>query len=102
MSVCYRVPPYKTGLKISITGLFKMFSVDFSGLLPALPDGMVYVLGAVKNLTGWPIVSVTLDSTLETVIEVIKEEIVYFFGPPKQSSRIKHHFCFIKVEDVHQ
>lgn len=37
------------------------------------------MLVAVKHLTGWPIAGPARNATAETVIEIIKKEIIYNF-----------------------
>ena len=58
-----------------------MFSIDFAGPFPAISCRNRFVLVAVEHLTGSPIAIATADSTAQVVLEFVKKEIMYSFGP---------------------
>ena len=76
------IPKYKTTLRILISSLFRVFSIDFTGPSPATSSGNRFVLVAVEHLTGWPIAIPTANSTSQMVLDFVKKEIMYSFGHP--------------------
>ena len=76
------VPRYRTTLSQPLTGLFQTFSIDFAGPLPRTAKGNRFLLIAVEHLTGWPIARATAASTADVVLNFVKDEIIYSFGPP--------------------
>ena len=76
------IPKYRNTLRLPISSLFSVFSIEFAGPFPATSSGNRTMLAAVKHLTGWPIAIATADSTAQVVLDFIKKEIMYSFGPP--------------------
>lgn len=76
------LPRYRTTLRIPLTGLFHMFSIDFAGPLPAGDAGEKYLLIAVEHLTSCPLAVATFSDTSEVVCDFLREEIIRPFGPP--------------------
>ncbi|CDF33409.1 unnamed protein product [Chondrus crispus] len=74
---------YKNTLRFPISSLFDVFCVDFGGPFPATSFGKRFLLVAVEHLTGWPIAIATADSTAQVVLDFVKREIMYSFGPPQ-------------------
>lgn len=54
--------------------------MDFAGPLSKSGSGKRYMLVAVEHLTGWLIAKPTETSTVEEVVKLIEEEIIYNFG----------------------
>ena len=62
------MPRYRTDLRIPVTGLFDVFSVDFAGPFPPTTVGHRFVLVGVEHLTGWPLVIRTKNATAQVFI----------------------------------
>ena len=77
------IPKYKNTLRLPISSLFDVFSIDFAGPFPATSSGNRFVRVAVEHLTGWPIAIATADITAQVVLKFVKREIMYSFGPPQ-------------------
>lgn len=60
--------------------LLKVFSIDFSGLLPITLHGIRYLLVRVECLKGWPVVKPMEREFEKEVNAVTKEKILYPFG----------------------
>ena len=75
------IPKNRTTLRLPISSLFDTFSIDFAGPFSVTSSGNRFVLVAVEHLTGWPIAIATADSTARAVLDFVKREIVYSFGP---------------------
>ena len=78
----FPIPNYKTTLRLPILSLFSVFSIDFSGPFPGTSSGNRFVVVGVEHLTGWPIAIATGDSTAQVVLNFVKRDIMYCFGPP--------------------
>ena len=76
------LPTYRTTLRLPVSNLFEVFSIDFGGPYQETENGNRFVLIAVEHLTNWPIAVPCKDSTAATVIKVIKEHIILPFCPP--------------------
>ena len=66
----------KENLLQLVSLLFEAFSIYFAGPLPRSGDGKAYVLSAVENLSGWPIVRATTHQTADVALDFFREEIV--------------------------
>ncbi len=84
---CQRAQPvtkYRTTLRIPLTELFDVFSLDFAGPFPVSSRGSRFILIGVEHLTEWPLAQATSNATAEVVIQFIREEIFQTFGPPER------------------
>lgn len=63
-------------MKLRVTTLLDIYSIDLAGEPPVTALGNTYFLGAVEYLTGRPIVSSTKTSSGAEDINFVQEEIL--------------------------
>lgn len=73
---------YRSTLRPPVSSLFYVLSVDFSGTFSVTSSGNCVVLGAVENLTGWPIAMNTAESTAQVILNFVKKEMLYYCRSP--------------------
>lgn len=94
-------------MKIPLTALVDVISIDLAGPLPTSGEGNKYALIAMEHLKGCNIAKVTQDGTSATIIKFMREEVLFHFGPPKvvfsdkaTSFTAKSHFKFKKANET--
>ena len=97
------LPNYPASLKLPLTTLFDVFSIDFAGPYPTTSSGHRYILVAVEHLTGWPIAMTYPNCTSAVVLAFLKNEIMFSFGSPRKIiSDITTSFLSTAVEEFSQ
>lgn len=75
---------YITTLRRTLKGLFKVFSIDFTGPFPVPYSGSPrFLLVLVEHLTDWRILRVTKNATAHTVLNFMEEEVLHTCGLPR-------------------
>lgn len=74
---------YRNALRLLVSNVFDVFSVDFAGPFPATSTWTPLVLVGVEHLTGWHIALATTGSTSQVVLKFVRNEIIYPFGPTR-------------------
>lgn len=87
---------YYTKVSRPLTNLFEVFLIDFAGLFITSSRKSNYLFIYLDHLTNWTLEKSTNNTTAETIIKFVEEDLVHLFGTPK-SIIIDNTYCFLSV-----